>query len=139
MQFESVTTMMQVEEGGRDVDLLHAKIMQMKTAEAVAARQVQEQRSLEDAASKDALRLANDKLMDSQQQVRAFASQPLSEWHVTCDIVSRSDLWKGHSGNRLTRSSSFALTCIALRSRPLPTKCRLLNIYNGCRQCTQRR
>jgi len=78
LQFEFVTTMMQVEEGGRDVDLLHAKIMQMKTAEAVAARQVQEQRSLEDAASKDALRVANDKLMDSQQQVRGFALQPLS-------------------------------------------------------------
>jgi hypothetical protein len=78
LQFEFVTTMMQVEEGGRDVDLLHAKIMQMKTAEAVAARQVQEQRSVEDAASKDALRVVNDKLMDSQQQVRGFALQPLS-------------------------------------------------------------
>jgi hypothetical protein len=74
--------MMQVEEGGRDVDLLHAKIMQMKTAEAVAARQVQEQRSVEEAASKDALRVANDKLMDTQQQVRGFAMQPLSEGHV---------------------------------------------------------
>ena len=67
--------MMQVEEGGSDVDLLHAKIMQMKTAEAVAGRQAQEHRSAEDAASKDALRLANDKLMDSQQQVRGFTSQ----------------------------------------------------------------
>ncbi len=73
-------TIMQVEEGGRDVDQLHAKIMQLKTAEAVAARQVQEQRSMEDVAYKDALRLVNDKLMDSQQHVGCLSSQG-----VVCD------------------------------------------------------
>ena len=66
---------MQVEDGGRDVDQLHAKIMQLKTAEAVAARQIQEQRSMDDVSYKDALRLVNDKLMNSQQHVGCLTSQ----------------------------------------------------------------
>lgn len=49
---------------------MHARMFQMKTAEAAVSRQMQDQRAAEDAASSDAARLADERLRESQQQVR---------------------------------------------------------------------
>jgi hypothetical protein len=51
------------------MDEAHAKIVQMKAAEALFSRQLQEQRAADDAASNDAVRIVSDKLRESQHQV----------------------------------------------------------------------
>ena len=51
------------------MDEAHAKIAQMKAAEALFSRQLQEQRAVDDVASNDAVRIVSDKLRESQQQV----------------------------------------------------------------------
>lgn len=51
------------------MDEAHAKIAQMKAAEALFSRQLQEQRAADDVASNDAVRIVSDKLRESQNQV----------------------------------------------------------------------
>jgi hypothetical protein len=62
--------------GGKEVDEMRARIMQMKAAEAAGARQAQERRAAEDFAAHDAYIEASTRLQESQQQVCWFCSSP---------------------------------------------------------------
>jgi chromosome segregation ATPase len=59
----------QLEQSAREMDNAHAKIAQMKAAEATFSRQIQEQRAAGEVASNDAVSVVSDKLRESQQQV----------------------------------------------------------------------
>jgi hypothetical protein len=66
-----------VVQGEKQIEEAHAKMFQIKNAEASVTRQLQEQHAAEDAAFSDAARVAGEKLKESQQQVRVFQVQPL--------------------------------------------------------------